>query len=154
MGTMLPAGFHQVVIKSIEVTPERESEEGYIMDSQTCITYKSGNGVIKHWYNNARFKRYVDLSDADKKSKKYIAAGSEGYAVDKKTKRRLIDENDTSCESIYANLAYACGIEEGEDIDIMDLVDSELVIEVANRAKGVEVKRTIHLDDYKETAKA
>lgn len=127
-GGGLPAGNYVGTIVSI-ASVKAAAKEGYVDPTdQFHIVLETEDGRKQnHWLNVKGYMRYSDLSDAQKKSKKFIAAGDEGYAVDKATKMRVISEKATeACENILNNFAFCAGVEEGEDVELDDLIDREI----------------------------
>ncbi len=153
----LPVGTHEVSIASIEdavtnpPTVDDINADGDVVKvplwndvaSQIKVTFDAIEGDGKHieWYNTKGYKRYSELTEGQKKSNAYasrsFAGSSEDYAILKSTNMRIEDEERTAkCLEIIGELAYICGAESGEELEVKDLEGALLSLTLKANAQG------------------
>jgi hypothetical protein len=155
----IPAGFHVVTVRTV-APETASSKNGAWTDLTKQLKVEVANtfGVQTHYFNVCGYKRMEDVTieDLSQSSQKMILAskpenrnavfiqlrdkefvarssdnGSESYAVSLATTQRVISEPRTDVAiNMLAEFAYACGVEEGQDIDIEDLAGYSVGIEV------------------------
>lgn len=155
----MPAGTHVVTIKAI-TPESASSKNGAWTDltRQVKVDFVNALGSHTHYFNVCGYKRIDDISieDLSQTSQKMILAskpesrnavflqlrdkefdarssdnGSESYAVNVQTKERVTSDARTEvAQNMLAEFAYACGVEEGQDIDIEDLVGTSVGMEL------------------------
>lgn len=155
----IPAGTHVVTVKGI-APESASAKNGAWTDltRQVKVDFSNALGNHTHYFNVCGYKRMEDISieDLSQTSQKMILAtkpesrnavflqlrdkefearssdnGSESYAVNVSTKERVISDSRTEvAQNMLAEFAYSCGVEEGQDIDIEDLVGVSVGIEL------------------------
>ena len=134
---LLQEGEHAVEIKAVAMTAAEPSEDYKDRTPQLEVEFRKGDKSLKAWLNLKGFKRYDDLSDADKKSGKFEARGPFGYAVDIAKDSRIEDPDKTaSAESIIQKLGNDCGIPTGKAFEENDLLGMEVGIMVKKNEQG------------------
>lgn len=149
----LAVGDHVVTIESITAKESKEKDDWKDQTPQLEITFVTASGgKMKHWYNLVGFTKYEDLTDAQKKSKKFRAAGDEGYAVTIATGKRVIsDENTEKALAIIGALALHSGISKDAEVDTDELVGRTVGITVFKNEQGnARVKNTFMPAEVKE----
>lgn len=114
-GGLLQAGTHEVIVSKILATEAKGSNDYTDRTPQLAVTFKKGNDQQTSWYNLKGFK--VD-SNGD-------------FILDESGARIEDPEKTAGCMTILGKLAYACGCNEGEDIDTDMLVGKTVKIVVA-----------------------
>ena len=140
---LLAKGFHVGIIKSIVETTiaSADQKEGAYADEtpQLEITLGVGNQTTKAWLMLKGYHKFEEFVKelTPKHAAKYRPGGSSGYAVLIATNTRVEDEALTEkCMEIVGNFAANAGAEDGEDIDIQDLVGSEIGFKIGEGNKG------------------
>lgn len=153
---VLGAGEHNVNVASAVLTnpmQRKGRKEEYLFPAdptpQLEVVFRNSEGQFTEWFNLLGYRRYADLTDAEKKSGKYISKGD--FAVVKATGKRVVDPDKTAtARSIVAKLGGACGFEPGTEFGPNDLVGAELTIIVGpsqDRPDQLRLKAVKPLED-------
>lgn len=130
MKDLLGDGAHLCKITAVSETASKESEDYKDRTPQIEVSFETPKGFIRHWFNLAGYKK-----------------GDDGkYIVDKKTKIRVIDEENTAAaRAIFERLGLHAGIDEGSDFGLEDLINLEVGIFVKTDENGKpRVARTMY----------
>ena len=126
-GALLGAGTHTCRIHSI--SPSTPKSPGFTDPTpQLKTVFKTPDGkMFTEWYNTLGYMRFEELSPEDKKSGRFGTI--DGFAIDKNTGKRMIDEDRTkAARGIFGKLALDAGIPLGTSFKPSDLIDREVVI--------------------------
>lgn len=141
----LGAGTHLVSITEVVMDEAKGDGSHKDLTPQLRIVF-TGEGGRKFtaWYNLKGYKKYDELTEAQKKSNKF-AADNNGYAIDVKSRIRVENpENTAAAQSIVGRIGVECGIEEGDEFSPEDLVGKELGIKIeANEQGNLRVRYTM-----------
>jgi hypothetical protein len=156
-------GKYSTEIFSAEEVTASESNEWTDLTQQLRIGFRNleTGAKMSHWYNLNSFVRYNDLTDKQKQSGKFESRGEEGYAVDKKSGKRLIvppskdpinaPSGTDKCMNILNTLAYNAGLPQGDSFTESDLIGQKVGIVVKNNNRGnARVVGTYMLPEVKE----
>ena len=133
----LPAGWHTVRVSRIQeitdrsasLTEKKEKEREYEWNDVQpvlAIVYSNKAGSIVHRYNAAGFVRFDELPAKEQKN---FFASKEGYAVNVKTKGRLIDTKRTADAGNILNNVFAAAKKINESGELEKLPESGCGIE-------------------------
>lgn len=126
----LNAGTHLVTIDSVELDEAHTDTSHADPTPQLKIVFKNGEGrFFTAWMNLKGYRKFEDLTPAEKKSNKFKVDAS-GYAIDAKKVRLENVENTKRAQSIIGRIGVDCGIEEGEEFAPEDLIGRELGIKI------------------------
>lgn len=100
---------------------------------QLKVVFDIAGKRFTNWYNLKGYKKFEDLTAAEKK---VHTASAQGYAVDKKGYRVENEENTKKAMSIIERLGLDAGIEAGESFQPEDLVSREVGINIEKNAQG------------------
>jgi hypothetical protein len=140
---VLKEGTYDLKITDVIITDDRHSgiknpilkeklPEWADATPQMGVVFYSPEGVTVRRFNGHGFVRFADLPE--NKRKDYDEIGSEGYAVHRTKKVRMVSKANTdACENILNQFFDACGLPEGSGYE--DLV-------------GVTVQGTIKAKEY------
>lgn len=152
--SLLGIGKHETTIVAVEDAEASENDEYSDRTPQLKVTFQSNEtkGKFSHWFNLCAYKRFADLTDAEKASKKFASVGDAGYAVLVKTKKRVQDPEATEkALNILNGLLFNCGFPAGEAVEAEDLIGKEVGIEISmNDRQNARVKSTFMLASVKE----
>jgi len=146
---LLPEGDHLVRIDSITETCNKDWAQMPWDDKtpQVSIQFKNNKGRITLWVNLKGYMTIEDYSDAASAEldgiifKAHPFSGIK-FAVDLNNNRIENHEKTVICAHILGRIGYCAGIEEGQDIELKDLVSKELAIRVSNVNGQLKVIKT------------
>lgn len=150
---LLGIGEHAVTIESMEPTEAAPSADYVDKTPQLKVVFKAEDGrQFTTWFNLKGYRSFDKLSAAEQKSGKYINSDG-GFAVDKKTRKRIEDADNTAAAmSILGKLAADCGTPEGEEIELESLVGEQVGIHISlNNRNKPRVQYTLPVGDVKAT---
>ena len=134
---LIPVGDHIVTVDSITEAYAKDNNAEWVdRTPQLAIKFKSHLGFITQWVNVVGYMTKDDYTNGSEaiagvKFCKHPYSGIY-YAVDVFTNERVISEPKTiTCMHILGRIANCCGVEEGLEFDITDLIGRELAIRVA-----------------------
>lgn len=141
---LLSVGYHDVQIDNVEITNSNASDEHDDVTLQVAVTFRNDNGIITGWYNTKGFKKYDELTAAEKASGNFDTT-STGYAIKltknkagKVIKRERIEdaERTEKCLDILGKLATNAGFAVGEDVEVEELKGKEVGIKIEMNNSG------------------
>lgn len=151
--SLLAEGKYPSEIFGVTEKTAAESADWKDLTPQLEITFRTleSGRQFKNWYNLLGYKKYSELTDKERQSNKFESRGDAGYAVDKKTGKRVVSaENTEKAMNILNTLAFNAGCDEGAEISEDDLVARHVGIQIgANEQGSMRVKSTYMLADVK-----
>lgn len=162
----MPAGFHVVTVKAVTPETAAAKNGAWTdLTRQFKVEFTNTFGVHTHYFNTCGYKRLEDIQpqDLSQMSQKILNAakpenrnavfiqlrdkefearssdnGNESYAVNIANKQRVESEARTEVAiNMLSEFAFACGVTEGEDVDIEDLVGASVGIELREQKNSV-----------------
>jgi len=131
---LLPTGLHVVYVESVQETlaPEKIKAPWDDVTPQLAIRFKNNDGFVTMWLNTVGYMTKQDYIEVpDNVVFKMHPFSKVWYAVDPRTNRRVLSKEKTKvCNIMLQRLAYSCGFDMGDSIDIMDIVGREVGIKV------------------------
>lgn len=137
---VLPAGNYDLKVSDVYITSDHFSSlknpvkktnlpEWKDATPQLAVVFWHKDGVTVRRFNGHGFMRYTDMSA--KQQKDYDELGTEGYAVHKTKKTRVISKPNTeSCENILNQFFDACNLPEGSTyLDLPDCMVQGTIVD-------------------------
>ena len=142
-GSLIGVGLHTAIVTSAIETKSKQGTE------QLEITVQNAAGVTRNiWLNLTGFRanKKGEYIDANGKMIKWSLQDSP-EVISKALARRIEDPAKTeTCLRIVQEFACDCGIPDGDDFEVSDLVGSTVLVGVMDDGKGQKVSHTFHVN--------